>query len=132
MAVRLGEGYNNSMSTSIENLVTLTELSTDLEAAMVIAALEREGIEAFMKGEYTAGFRAEAPSWPKVEVRQSDYERARAILDSMQPAHDESQIDESEVATDSFFRKLSLLTVAVGFVLYGANVLLMWLLKWVS
>lgn len=116
------------MSTSIENLVTLTELSTDLEAAMIIAALEREGVEAFMKGEYTAGFRAEAPSWPKVEVRESDYARARSILDEMQPAHDESQIDENEVATDSLFRKLCLWSVAVGFVLYAVFALLMWLI----
>ncbi len=116
------------MSTSIENLVTLTELSTDLEAAMIIAALEREGIEAFMKGEYTAGFRAEAPSWPKVEVRESDYERARAILDAMNPHHDETPVDESEVTTDSPFRKFILRLAAIGLVItigwYGISLIL--------
>lgn len=116
------------MSTSIENLVTLTELSTDLEAAMIIAALEREGIEAFMKGEYTAGFRAEAPSWPKVEVRESDYERARAILDAMNPHHDETPVDEGEVTTDSPFRKFILRLAAIGVVItigwYGISLIL--------
>lgn len=72
------------MLTTTDNLVTLAELSTDMEASMIIAALEREGIEAFMKGEFTAGWRARAPSWPKVEVRESDYARARAILDSFE------------------------------------------------
>lgn len=87
------------MSTSTENLVTLAELSTDMEAAMIIAALEREGIEAFMKGEFTAGFRAEAPSWPKVEVRESDCERARSILDSFEVEQNvttEEEIDGRE------------------------------------
>jgi hypothetical protein len=106
------------MSTSTLNLVTLAEFSTDLEAAMVIAALEREGIEAFMKGEYTAGFRAEAPSWPKVEVRESDYERAQAILDTFEAKQKAEGVDESETATDSPFRKLCLLSLAIGFVLY--------------
>ena len=116
------------MSPSIENLVTLTELSTDLEAAMIIAALEREGIEAFMKGEYTAGFRAEAPSWPKVEVRESDYERARALLDALNPHHDETPVDESEVTTDSPFRKFILRLAAIGVVItigwYGISLIL--------
>jgi hypothetical protein len=77
------------MTTSTDNLVTLAELSTDMEASMIIAALEREGIEAFMKCEFTAGFRAEAPSWPKVEVRESDYERGKAILDSFEASRNE-------------------------------------------
>jgi hypothetical protein len=88
-----GQSYNESMTTSTDNLVTLAELSTDMEAAMIIAALEREGIEAFMKGEFTAGFRAEAPSWPKVEVRESDYERARTILDSFEAKQD-TELDD--------------------------------------
>jgi hypothetical protein len=100
-----------------ENLVILSELSTDLEAAMVIAALEREGIEAFMKGEFTAGFRAEAPSWPKVEVRKSDYERARAILDSFetkQVATEEATEVVEELDTSSAWRSICrLLVIAI-------------------
>lgn len=117
------------MNASIDKLVILAEFSTDMEAAMVIAALEREGIEAFMKGEYTAGFRAEAPSWPKVEVRESDYERARAILDALQPASVKSPDDESEVATDSSFRKFCLLTVVIGFMIYAVSTALLWLTR---
>jgi hypothetical protein len=79
-----GQSYNVGMATPTDTLVTLAELSTDMEASMIIAALEREEIEAFMKGEFTAGWRAKAPSWPKVEVRESDYARARAILDSLE------------------------------------------------
>jgi hypothetical protein len=116
------------MTTSTDNLVTLAELSTDMEASMIIAALEREGIEAFMKGEFTSGFRAEAPSWPKVEVRESDYKRARAILDAMNPHHDETPVDESEVTTDSPFRKFFLRLAAIGLVItigwYGISLIL--------
>jgi hypothetical protein len=115
------------MTTSTETLVTLSELSTDMEASMIIAALEREGIEAFMKGEFTAGFRAEAPSWPKVEVRESDYERARAILDSMQPHHEETSVDESEIPEDSTFRKFCLIVLGIGIAGYVGISLLMWI-----
>lgn len=114
------------MNATTENLVILAEFSTDLEAAMVIAALEREGIEAFMKGEYTAGFRAEAPSWPKVEVRESDYDRARAILDTFQKSTEagteEAANDSSEEPRNSqwnwFCRELVtiyLITVGIAF-----------------
>lgn len=116
------------MTTSTDNLVTLAELSTDMEASMIIAALEREGIEAFMKGEFTAGFRAEAPSWPKVEVRESDYERARAILDSFETKQ-EAEVDEREVAVDSTFRKLCLTVLVVGIVAYVGFSMLMWLTR---
>ncbi len=115
------------MSTSIENLVKLTELSTDLEASMIIAALEREGIEAFMKGEYTANFRAEAPSWPKVEVRESDLEKAREVLANLRPGLIEDSNDESELAQDSTFRKFCLLMLTIGIVSYVAFAILAWL-----
>jgi hypothetical protein len=115
------------MTTSTDTLVTLAELSTDMEASMIIAALEREGIEAFMKGEFTAGFRAEAPSWPKVEVRESDYERARTILDAMQPHQDETPVDESDIAEDSTFRKFCLIILGIGIAGYVGISLLMWI-----
>jgi hypothetical protein len=122
-----GQSYNVSMTTSTDNLVTLAELSTDMEAAMIIAALEREGIEAFMKGEFTASFRAEAPSWPKVEVRESDYERARAILDEMNPAVVSEPVDESDIAVDSTFRKFCLIVLGIGIAGYVGISLLMWI-----
>jgi hypothetical protein len=115
------------MTTSTDNLVTLAELSTDMEAAMIIAALEREGIEAFMKGEFTASFRAEAPSWPKVEVRESDYERARAILNEMNPAVVSEPIDESDLAVDSTFRKFCLIILGIGIAGYVGISILMWI-----
>lgn len=109
------------MTTATDNLVILAELSTDMEASMIIAALEREGIEAFMKGEFTAGFRAEAPSWPKVEVRESDYERARAILDSFE-ATQEAVVVESDSRQESFGWKticaIIALIEAIGLLVY--------------
>ena len=115
------------MSTSTDNLAILATLSTDMEAAMIIAALEREGIEAFMKGEYTAGFRAEAPSWPKVEVRESDLEKAREILCTLRSVPIEYFVDESEPTEDSLFRKFCLLLLTIGIVLYIGSAILLWL-----
>ncbi|MDZ4657657.1 MAG: DUF2007 domain-containing protein [Bythopirellula sp.] len=106
------------MNAPTDNLVTLTELSTDMEAAMIIAALEREGIEAFMKGEYTAGFRAEAPSWPKVEVRVSDFERARSVLAALHPQSEDMPSNE-EADTRSAWQTICRLLVIAGLIATG-------------
>ena len=127
VAVRLGGRYNDDMSTSTDNLAILATLSTDMEAAMIIAALEREGIQAFMNGEYTANFRTQAPSWPKVEVRESDLEKAREVLGTLRTAPIEYSNDENEPAQDSLFRKICLLMLTIGIVLYVASAILMWL-----
>ena len=98
-----------------DKLVELTTAPTDLEAAMIIAALEREGIEAFMRGEYTASFRAEAPGWPAVQVREGDLERAQRVLGGVKLKSD-PDVDVHEITSEWSFRALVRLSIVIGFV----------------
>jgi len=79
-----------------EELSRLTSVRTEMEAGIIVGALEVEGIKATMSGTYTASFRAEAPGWVEVLVAESDLPRAKAVLDEVQQHHDDidwSQID---------------------------------------
>lgn len=73
----------------------LTSVPTDMEASIVIAGLEAEGIKAVMSGEFTAGFRAQAPGWVQVLVYDEDLPRAREILEDVKRKNE--QIDWSKV-----------------------------------
>ena len=68
------------MSKHSERLVLLESMPTEMEAGVIVAALEQGGIQATMTGTYTAGFRAEAPGWVKVLVAEDDLLQARTIL----------------------------------------------------
>lgn len=61
--------------------VVLVSLPSEPQAAILIAALEGEGIRAQMYGELTSGFRADAPGFVKVLVMPEDLERAQVVLD---------------------------------------------------
>ncbi|HAI13611.1 MAG TPA: hypothetical protein DCM28_18035 [Phycisphaerales bacterium] len=60
--------------------VVLVSLPSEPQAAILIAALEGEGIQAAMWGELTSGFRADAPGYVKVLVKPQDLEAAQAVL----------------------------------------------------
>ena len=62
---------------------TLIAVPNDLEAAMIVSALAARDANATTAGEYTSGFRAEAPGLVKVLVRQCDLQRAREVLDKL-------------------------------------------------
>jgi len=78
-----------------DNVVTLAFFPSEIEATMIADELKREGIQAEPAGLLTAGFRAEAPGQVKVLVHESDYERAKALLDEY--VHSRDQIDWSKV-----------------------------------
>lgn len=63
-----------------------------IEAAAVATALEAEGIETTTTGSYTSAFQAEAPGGIQVVVRQSQAEKALAILQRLE--------DEAEMEAD--------------------------------
>ena len=82
-----------------DRLVLLDSTPTEMEAGVVVAALEHEGIQATMTGTHTAGFRAEAPGWVKILVAEKDLARAQTILDQLRQENDEidwSQVDVGE------------------------------------
>jgi len=66
--------------------VVLTSVPSEAHAAMIVAALEREGIKAHAQGSLTSGFRAEAPGNVQVLVRQADLGQAHALLKAIEPA----------------------------------------------
>jgi hypothetical protein len=53
---------------------------TEVEAAVVVAALREAGIDAQMEGALTSALRAEAPGEVRILVRNCDLPRARQII----------------------------------------------------
>jgi hypothetical protein len=96
---RLRICYNADMATDNDNLARLTSVRNEMEAGIVVSALDEEGIKATMSGVYTAGFRAEAPGWVEVLVAEDDLSRAQAILQRVHDDHtdvDWSNVDVGE------------------------------------
>jgi len=87
------------MSKRSERLVLLESTPTEMEAGVIVAALEQGGIQATMTGTHTAGFRAEAPGWVKVLVAEDDLLQARTTLRDVVRENmdvDWSQVDVGE------------------------------------
>jgi hypothetical protein len=65
-----------------ESIVQLTTAANEMEAGIIIAALEREGIKATMTGAATADFRVGVPEDVEILVASEDVARARAVIES--------------------------------------------------
>ena len=63
--------------------VVLTSVPSETQAAMIVAALDRENIPAQVQGALTSAFRAEVPGEVQVLVRQADLDRAHEILETL-------------------------------------------------
>lgn len=70
------------MTNESDDLVVLQSVPSEAQASMIVAALERAGIQAAVEGALTAAFRAEAPGEVKIIVRKNDLEKARQELES--------------------------------------------------
>ena len=68
------------MAISPDDLVVLTHAATEPESALIVGALENNGIEAAAQGGLTSALRAEVPSDVSIVVRHRDLDRARRIL----------------------------------------------------
>ncbi|MEX0612583.1 MAG: DUF2007 domain-containing protein [Pirellulales bacterium] len=77
------------MAVHPERIARLTSAPLEMEAGIIVAALEQNGIKSTMAGQTTAGFRAEAPGWVQVLVAEEDLPRAQAILDDVRQHHDD-------------------------------------------
>lgn len=87
------------MTAQPAHIARLTSRPTELEAGIVVATLEENGIRATATGAATAGFRAEAPGWVHVLVAEEDLPRAEALLQEIDQDHDAvdwSQVDVGE------------------------------------
>ncbi len=78
-----------------EHVVAVTSVPNELEAGVIVAALEEAGIKSTMSGVYTAGFRAEAPGQVQILVAQEDLARAKEIIRIGED--DEEDVDWSQV-----------------------------------
>ena len=78
-----------------DNIVLLTSTPTEMQAGIIVAALEENGIKAMMTGQTVAGFRAEAPGWVQVLVTETELANARRVLEEM--GHAGNDIDWSQV-----------------------------------
>jgi nitrogen regulatory protein PII-like uncharacterized protein len=83
------------MAKHSQRLVLVDSTSTEMEAGVIVAALEQAGIQATLTGTYTAGFRAEAPGWVKILVAEEDLLQARTILRDV--ARENMDVDWSQV-----------------------------------
>ena len=82
------------MGDPLEKTTTLTRVPSETEAAIVIAALNDEGIQA-ESDEYTSGLRAGAWNWVDIMVAQEDFAKAKEVLARVQDEND--HIDWSKV-----------------------------------
>lgn len=79
-----------------ERMIRLTSRPTEPLAAMVVDVLRDAGIRSVLTGQFTAGFRAEAPGWVSINVFECDREAAEKVLTQIQPGEDAS-VDWSKV-----------------------------------
>lgn len=69
------------MSTADQNETVLAaEAPDEVTAAIWIAELQANGIEARMAGALSSGFRAEAPGVVNILVHKGDVEKARELI----------------------------------------------------
>ena len=69
----------------IENdrLAVLATVPHEFEAEMIVGALNRRGIQATATGGFVSNFKAEAPGNVRIMVRQTDLDRATAVLEDV-------------------------------------------------
>ena len=75
------------MARQPEHTAVLTSTPTETEAAIVIAALEENGIHA-SSDEYTSGLRAGAWNWVDILVAEEDLPRAKEVFEQVQREND--------------------------------------------
>ena len=85
------------MTDASDHLEPLTSTPGEAQAAMIVAALKDQGIEAVAEGGLTAGFRAEAVGEVKVMVWHNDLDRARQALADYRVAASDIDWDEVDV-----------------------------------
>jgi hypothetical protein len=78
-----------------EHIALLTSAPTEMQARIIVGALDERGIKSTLTGAYTAGFRAEAPGWVQVLISEDDLPAAKEVLEEVRRGED--NIDWSQV-----------------------------------
>jgi len=82
-AFQLPADWSTQMHDPEKSPETLLSVPSEHEAAMIVSALAAHEVDATTSGEFTAGFRAEAPGQVNILVRRCDLERARQVLSEL-------------------------------------------------
>ncbi|QQE12313.1 DUF2007 domain-containing protein [Planctomycetota bacterium] len=83
-----------------EETVILIQLQTEIEAAMLVDALNEQGIQAVASGGISSGFRTEAPGYVNVLVHQKDIEQARIAAEEFNNEHFNIDWDNVDIDGD--------------------------------
>lgn len=78
-----------------EHIVVVASAENELEAGVIVAALEEAGIKSTMSGAATAEFRVAVPGDVQILVAQEDEARAREVIQKGED--DEEDVDWSQV-----------------------------------
>jgi len=78
-----------------EHVVRLVSVPTEMEAGIIVGALEEHEIRAAMAGGTTANFRAEAPGRADILISEHDLSRATQVLETLHS--DQGDVDWSQV-----------------------------------
>jgi hypothetical protein len=78
-----------------ENVVRLISVPTEMEAGIIVGALEEHEIRAAMAGVTTANFRAEAPGLIDILIAEHDLPGATQVLKTLQA--EQGDVDWSQV-----------------------------------
>jgi hypothetical protein len=78
--------YNSGMIATGQALTKLTTVPSEQEAAIIVAALLEEGIDACYMGETTANFRVGVPGKIYVYVTEAHFVNARRVFDEREAA----------------------------------------------
>jgi hypothetical protein len=78
-----------------EHVVVAASAENELEAGVILAALEEAGIKATMSGAATAEFRVAVPGEVQILVAQEDLAAAQEVIQEGQD--DEEDVDWSQV-----------------------------------
>jgi hypothetical protein len=84
-----------TMAQDPHEVVLLTKAATEMEAGMIIAALEDEGIKASMAGADVSHMRVAVPEEVEIFVAEGDLARAQKVLEEAE--HDGEDVDWSQV-----------------------------------
>ncbi len=68
------------MASASDKLAVLRTLPTEMHAAILVARLNDVGIDAWLEGGISSGYRAEAPGSANVIVREHDLSRAVSVV----------------------------------------------------
>jgi hypothetical protein len=74
---------------------TLLSAANEIEAGDIVTALAAYDVQAFTVGDFTSGFKAEAPGSVQVLVRRCDLDRAEQALAEIR--ENEGEVDWSSI-----------------------------------